>query len=185
MPFLSPNQQRQSTEGKCFITTTAINLQSCWHGLFTCSATCAQSCATTRRIAVINLSISVSSHLVSMTSLAAVPRQLALDVRGRGPVAAVPADVNKQYWSALFDQLIVQQSLPRVSFQLDRCQQLDSVTSAYHYRSSSSRLSTPDRCGIKSTRRAPCARHRHHIRALQLIDTFKVALKTLYLFDSS
>ena len=45
-------------------------------------------------------------------------------------------------------------------------------------RSSSSRLSTPDRCGIKST-------HRHHIRALLLIDTFKVALKTLYLFDYS
>ena len=74
----------------------------------------------------------------------AVPRQPAPDVRGRGPVAAVLANVNKQYWSALFDQLIVQQSLPRVSFQLDRCQQLDSVTSAYHYRSSSSRLSTPD-----------------------------------------
>ena len=29
------------------------------------------------------------------------------------------------------------------------------------------------------------SRHRHHIRALQLIDTFKVGLKTLYLFDSS
>ena len=66
----------------------------CWHVLFTCSATCAQSCATTGRIAVINLSISVSSHLVSTTSLAAVPRQPALDVRGRGPVAAVPANVN-------------------------------------------------------------------------------------------
>jgi len=157
MPFLPPNQQRQSTEGKCFITTTAINLQSCWHGLFACSATCAQSCATTRRRAVFNLSIFVSSHLVSMTSLAAVPRQPALDVRGRGPVAAVPANVNKQYWSTLFDQPIVQQSLPRVSFQLDRCQQLDSVTLAYHYRSSSSRLSTPDRCGIKSTRRATCS----------------------------
>ena len=26
------------------------------------------------------------------------------------PVAAAPASVNKQYWSALFDQLIVQQS---------------------------------------------------------------------------
>ena len=97
----------------------------CWHGLSACSATCAQSCATTRRIAVINPSISVSSHLVSMTSLAAVPRQPALDMKGRGPVAAVPANVNKQHWSILFDQLIVQQSLPRVSFQLDRCQQLD------------------------------------------------------------
>ena len=64
-----------------------------------------------------------------MTSLAAVPRQPALDVRGRGPVAAVPANVNKQYWSALFDQLIAQQSLPRVSFQLDRCQQLESTAS--------------------------------------------------------
>ena len=173
MPFLPPNQQRQSTEGKCFITTTAINLQSCWHGLFACSATCAQSCATTRRRAMFNLSIFVSSHLISMTSLAAVPRQ--------------PANVNKQYWSTLFDQPIVQQSLPRVSFQLDRCQQLDSVTLAYHYRSSSSRLSTPDSCGIKSTRRATCSpfTHRHHICALLLIDTFKVALKTLYLFDSS
>ena len=29
------------------------------------------------------------------------------------------------------------------------------------------------------------SRRRHHIRALQLIDTFRVALKTLYLFDSS
>ena len=29
------------------------------------------------------------------------------------------------------------------------------------------------------------SRHRHHIRVLQLIYTFKVALKTLYLFDSS
>ena len=113
------------------------------------------------------------------TSLAAVPRQPALDVRGRGPVAAVPANVNKQYWSALFDQLIVQQYLLRVSFQLDRCQQLDSVTSTYHYRSSSSRLSTPDRCGIKSTRTDHHSRHRHHIHALLLIDTFKVALKTL------
>jgi len=73
-------------------------------------------------------------------------------------VAAVPASVNKQYWSVLFDQLIAQQSLPRMSFQLDRCQQLDSVT-AYH------------------------SRHRHYIRVLQLINTFKVALKTLYLFD--
>ena len=78
----------------------------CWHGLFACSAMCAQSCATTRRRAVFNLSILVSSHLVSMTSLAVVPRQPALDVRGRGPVAAVPANVNKQYWSTLFDQPI-------------------------------------------------------------------------------
>ena len=73
------------------------------------------------------------------------------------PVAAAPASVNKQYWSVLFDQLIAQQSLLRVSLQPDRCQQLDSVTSAYHYRSSSSRLLTLDRCGIKSMRRATCS----------------------------
>jgi len=117
----------------------------------------AQPCVTTSRIAVINLSIFVSTHLVSMTSLAAAPRQPALDVRGRGSVAAVPANVNKQYLSVPFDQLIAQQSLFRVWLQLDRCQQLDSVTLAYHYRSSSSRLSTSDRCGIKSTRRATCS----------------------------
>ena len=44
---------------------------------------------------------SISSHLVSMTSLAAVSRQPALDVRGRGPVASALASVNKQYWSVL------------------------------------------------------------------------------------
>jgi len=59
-------------------------------------------------------------------------------MRGRGPAAAAPANVNKQYLSVPFDQLIAQQSLLRVLFQLDRCQQLDSVTSAYHYHSSSS-----------------------------------------------
>jgi len=139
-----------------------------------------------------------------MTSLAPAPRQPVLDVRGRGPVAAVPANVNKQYLSVPFDQLIAQQSLLRVQLQLDRCQQLDIVTSAYHYRSSSSRLSTSDRCGIESMRRATCSlltastfsvwRKRgtrtltmfqpHHIRALQSIDSFKAALKT-YLFDCS
>ena len=160
MPFLPPNQQRQSTEGKWFITTTAINLQSCWHGLFACSATCAQSCATTRRRAVFNLSIFVSSHLVSMTSLAARAQAAGPGCersRARGCRAGKRKQTVLEHSVRSADQLIVQQSLPRVSFQLDRCQQLNSVTLAYHYRSSSSRLSTPDRCGIKSTRRATCS----------------------------
>ena len=128
-----------------------------------------------------------------------IPLGLTLDVRGRGPVAAAQANVNKQYSSVPFDQLIAQQSLLRVSLQPDRCQQLDSVASAYHYRSSSSRLSTSDRCGINSTRRATCSPFTastfsvwrkggsrtltmlHHIRALQSIDSFKVALKKDYL----
>jgi len=118
---------------------------------------CAQSCVTTLRIAAINLSISASTQLVLMTSLAAAPRQPALDVRGRGPVAAATANVNKRYLSVLFDQLIAQQSLRRAQLQLDRCQQLDSATSAFHYHSSSSRLSTSDRFGIKSMRRAICS----------------------------
>ena len=51
-----------------------------------------------------------------------IPLGLTLDVRGRGPVAAAQANVNKQYSSVPFDQLIAQQSLLRVSLQPDRCQ---------------------------------------------------------------
>jgi len=68
---------------------------------------------------------SVSSHLVSMTSLAAVPRQPALDVRGRGPVASAPASVNKQYWSVLGLLLLLLSGAQRLSPPASRFHRLD------------------------------------------------------------